>query len=32
MVLGGMVLMAVNAWKTAAGDERVRVAAIPEPA
>jgi cytochrome c oxidase cbb3-type subunit 1 len=32
MVLGGMVLMAVNAWKTAAGEVRVPAAAIPEPA
>jgi cytochrome c oxidase cbb3-type subunit 1 len=32
MVLGGMVLMAYNAWKTAAGQERVPAVAIPEPA
>jgi cytochrome c oxidase cbb3-type subunit I len=32
LVLGGMFLMAYNAWKTAAGPARVRATAIPEPA
>jgi cytochrome c oxidase cbb3-type subunit 1 len=32
LVLSGMVLMAWNAWKTAAGPQQVPAAAIPEPA
>jgi cytochrome c oxidase cbb3-type subunit 1 len=32
LVLSGMVLMAWNAWKTAAGQQQVPAVAIPEPA
>jgi cytochrome c oxidase cbb3-type subunit 1 len=32
MVLGGMFLMAYNAWKTAVGQARVPATVIPEPA